>query len=410
MSFTFRPAVREQTSLMIGLAGPSSSGKTYSALRLAKGLANGGPIAVIDTESRRALHYADAFDFQYAELTAPFRPERYMQALEAAKKAGASVIIVDSMSHEHEGPGGILEWHEEELNRMAGDDFRKRERVKFTAWIKPKQQHNRFVNSVLQLGIHVIFCFRAKPKLEMVKNAQGKTEPVDAGWQPICSDRFEYEMTALLMLPPNGHGIPSLEAPATKLQEQHKPFIQPGQQISEETGRLFGKWASGGAAPAPREQPATTAELSAFDAAKAIAAEGVEAFRDYWGGLTKAGRAKINAHRDELRQIAEAADAEDIPDDPFAISDSSPSNEEPDLNREQADQATSEQQEDLSNENGYCAAFKSWVSSCETAAEVNEIFDSEAENRDKLSEQGKARCLSAKELKLHELREAAAAA
>src|SRR4051794_9429683 len=106
MTFQFRPAVRERTPLLIGLAGPSGSGKTFSALRLATGLAAGGPVFFVDTESRRGLHYADQFRFQHCDLTAPFRPNSYLEALTAAKAAGAAVVIVDSMSHEHEGPGG----------------------------------------------------------------------------------------------------------------------------------------------------------------------------------------------------------------------------------------------------------------------------------------------------------------
>ena len=311
MTFQFRPAVREQTSLLFGLAGPSSSGKTFSALRLAKGLAQGGKIAGIDTESRRMLHYADIFDFEYAELGAPFKPERYVEALKAAKDAGAVVAVVDSMSHEHEGPGGILEWHEEELQRMAGDDFRKRERVKFTAWIKPKQAHNRFVNEVLQLGIHVIFCFRAKEKLQLVKNAQGKIEPTPAGWQPICSDRFEYEMTSLLMLPPNGQGIPDLDATATKIQQQHRHFVPAGQQISEDMGKLFGEWASGGVAPSSPRQHEDPMEIG-----RQAASKGVEHFRAWWNNGGKQHRAALKPRLAELQKIAEAADADD--EDPFA--------------------------------------------------------------------------------------------
>jgi AAA domain len=241
----FRSAVREQTSVMIGLAGPSSCGKTYSALRLATGLAGGRKIFMIDTESRRGLHYADEFKFEYGELQAPFRPGAYLDAMESAKKAGAAVIIVDSMSHEHEGSGGILDWHEEELKRMAGDDWAKRERAKFTAWIKPKGEHNRFLNSTLQLGVHLIFCFRAKEKLKLLKNSQGKIEPVPQGWQPICADRFEYEMLALLMMPPNSKGKIDLSQEATKLQGQHAGLFPDGEQINETMGANIAAWARG---------------------------------------------------------------------------------------------------------------------------------------------------------------------
>ena len=311
MTFKFRPAVREQTTLLIGLAGPSSSGKTYSALRLATGMADGGPIFMIDTESRRGLHYADQFKFQHGELAPPFRPQAYLDSLEAAKNEGAKVIIVDSTSHEHEGPGGILEWHDEELNRMAGDDWGKRERVKFTAWIKPKQAHNKFVNSALQLGVHVVFCFRAKPKLRMVKVA-GKTEVIDAGWQPICSDRFEYEMTSLLMLPPNGQGVPDLEAPATKLQEQHKAIVSKGQQIDEEMGKRFVAWADGAKAkPKTTTKPKTNGETAPelLDVARQIASLGSDQFRRYLTSEEgKRNRKRLEPHFPELREIAAKTD------------------------------------------------------------------------------------------------------
>src|SRR6266849_4599710 len=74
--FEDRPAVREATPLLIGLVGPSNSGKTFSALRLATGIqrVSGGDIWGIDTESRRMLHYADKFKFRHVPFGAPFGP------------------------------------------------------------------------------------------------------------------------------------------------------------------------------------------------------------------------------------------------------------------------------------------------------------------------------------------------
>ena len=46
-------------ALNIVISGGTGSGKTFSAMRLASGIAGGKPFAVIDTENRRALHYAD---------------------------------------------------------------------------------------------------------------------------------------------------------------------------------------------------------------------------------------------------------------------------------------------------------------------------------------------------------------
>lgn len=268
MTVTYRTAVRQDTKLILGLAGPQRSGKTCSALRLATGLAEGGPIYVIDTESGRAKHYAptdgeaprppDTFAFMHGDLTAPFTSDRYLDALEDAERAGAAVVIVDSMSHEHEGPGGILEQHEAELQRMAGDDWRKRDKVKFTAWIKPKAAHNRFVNRVLQLDAHFIFCFRAKEKIALVPDEKGKIQPVNMGWTPICSDRFQYETAILLTLPLGANGVPDLAAKSTLLQAHHRPFFVEGQQLTEATGEALAAWARGGARAAKQEAVAAS--------------------------------------------------------------------------------------------------------------------------------------------------------
>ena len=103
MSFQFRPAKRESVGLILGVAGPSGAGKTFSALRLATGIAGGKPFAFIDTENRRGLHYAEQFTFHHASFEPPFTPERYGQAIKAADDAGYPVIVVDSASHEWAG-------------------------------------------------------------------------------------------------------------------------------------------------------------------------------------------------------------------------------------------------------------------------------------------------------------------
>ena len=317
MSVTFRPAVRGQTPILLGLAGPSRSGKTYSALRVALGLAGGDParVFVVDTESGRARQYVERFGrFMHLDLGAPFISERYLDAVSAAEQAGAQVIIVDSMSHEHEGPGGILEQHEDELRRMAGDDWQKRERVKFAAWIKPKRGHNRFVNTVLQVSCHMIFCFRAKDKLALVRNDKGKQEPVSLGWQPICADRFEYEMSGMLVLPEGARGVPDLQAQATGLREPLDRMLEPGKPLDEHVGKRLAHWSQGEAPTAGEAPPAGEARLVGDAAdprqtARAIAGQGAEAFRAWWSGEGKQHRDLLKADLDDLRALAEKADA-----------------------------------------------------------------------------------------------------
>jgi hypothetical protein len=263
MTHEFKKAVREEVGLLIGLIGPSGSGKTYSAMRLASGIVGAGKsFAVIDTESRRALHYADAFSFDHCELHPPFRPDAYADAIQAADKAGYRAIVVDSMSHEWAGEGGILDWQEEELTRMAGDDYRKREACKMAAWIKPKMGHKQMVQRLLQIKAHLILCFRAEEKMKMEKDANGKTQIVPIGFQPICSKELPYELTVSFLLNADKPGV----GQPIKLQEQHKAIFPTGKLIDEKSGGSVSEWAKGGAKkPAPEPPVSTVAEKPVGD-------------------------------------------------------------------------------------------------------------------------------------------------
>lgn len=251
MPFELRPAVRENVPLLIGLAGGTGSGKTLSAMKLAKGLASGKKFAVIDTESGRAKAYAEEFDFDTGELVAPFRPETYEKAILAVDAQKTyPVIVVDSASHEYAGEGGVLDWQEEELTRMAGTDYQKREACRMASWIKPKMGHKQFVNKLLQIRSHLILCFRAEPKTEMVKK-DGKmiVQPKQGftgldGWFPICEKNMPYELTAYFLLMADKPGVPQ----PIKLMEKHKPFFSLTEPITEECGVRLAEWARGASA------------------------------------------------------------------------------------------------------------------------------------------------------------------
>jgi hypothetical protein len=246
MPFSHRPATFACDALMLGLAGPSSSGKTLSALKIATGLCPDKPIFFGDTERGRGLLYARQFKYQYVQIDPPYSPARYLEFVKYCVAEGAGCIITDSMSHEHEGEGGILEMQEAELNRMAGDNYGRREAMKFTAWIKPKAEHNRMVNGIIQQRCHMIMTFRAKEKLELVpveKNGKKTIEPVKAGWSAICTDRFEYEMTAMLILPPGSKGRPAFSEKSTKLNDDLAAIFHDGEQLSEDHGARLRAWA-----------------------------------------------------------------------------------------------------------------------------------------------------------------------
>lgn len=247
MTYQFKRAVRENVGLWINLIAGTGGGKTFSGMRLASGICGDKPFAVIDTENRRALHYADQFRFDHAEMRAPFRPDAYADAVMAADAAGYPVILVDSGTHCWSGDGGVLDWQEEELDRMAGDDWKKREACKMAAWIKPKLSHKHMVSKLLQVRAHIIFCLRAEEKVEMAKEngklvVRAKQSPTGRdGWIPVCEKNLPFEATCSFLLLESAPGIPH----PIKLQEQHKAIFPINEPINEEAGRRLAAWATG---------------------------------------------------------------------------------------------------------------------------------------------------------------------
>jgi hypothetical protein len=118
-------------------------------------------------------------------------------------------VIVDSMSHEHEGPGGMVDLHDQIVDRMAGNDYAKRERVKMLAWSEPKQKRRALINGILQLNANFIFCFRAKNTSKPVKGNNGKTEVQQMGFMPIAGEEFVFEQTLNALLLPGAGGVPT---------------------------------------------------------------------------------------------------------------------------------------------------------------------------------------------------------
>ncbi len=325
--FVDRDAVREQVPLLIGLVGPSGSGKTYSALRIASGIqrVTGGPIFVIDTEARRALHYAGEgpgkFQFRHVEFGAPFGSLDYLAAIRHCADHKAGVIVVDSMSHEHEGPGGLIDAHEQELTRMAGNDYAKRERMQMLAWQKPKAARRALLNGIVQLGVSCVMCFRAGEKTKPMKDPKdGKLKPVEMGFTPIAGPEFVYEMTMSLMLHPRSDGVPTLRSDlpgeniAIKVPGQFRELMNDRDPLSEDLGERLARWAGGGAVAAPR---ATSVDLAAVLAEGNQAAErGSATLQAWWKRLSPAEKIAAKPSLEEdLKPIAIAVDRAAAEDD-----------------------------------------------------------------------------------------------
>jgi ABC-type dipeptide/oligopeptide/nickel transport system ATPase subunit len=259
--------------LLIGLTGPSGGGKTYSALRLATGIqtVTGGDIYFIDTESRRALHYADQFKFKHVPFDAPFGSLDYLAALQFCVKQGAKVVVVDSMSHEHEGPGGMVDLHDQIALRMSGGDAAKLERVKMLAWSEPKQKRRQLINGILQLNANFIFCFRAKNTSKPIKGKNGRTEVEAMGFMPIAGEEFVFEQTLNALLMPGAGGVPTWfseqigERTMIKLPEQFKFLADRHTPLDEKIGASLARWAAGKERTKKEEAEAVTREFDAFD-------------------------------------------------------------------------------------------------------------------------------------------------
>jgi hypothetical protein len=254
MTVTFRPAKREQIPLILGVAGGTGSGKTYSALRMARGIAGDHPIAAIDTENGRMSHYADLFQpLHVGRLEAPYRPERYSGAIADAVAhlndvpLERRVIVIDSASHEWAGDGGCLDWQEELMGGKPANSP--------VAWAKVKKAHKRMVTNLLAVPAHVIFCFRAEPKVDIVREGGDlKFVPKKSitgldGWLPITEKMLPYELTASFLLMADQPGVPR----PIKLQEQHKQFVPLDQPLSEQTGKLLAAWAAGSSSGGPND-------------------------------------------------------------------------------------------------------------------------------------------------------------
>ncbi|MDI3563526.1 hypothetical protein [Bradyrhizobium sp. Arg816] len=292
-SFEDAPAVRSQVPLMIGIMSPSGGGKTYSALRLATGMQQvlGGDIYGIDTENGRMLHYADTFKFRHVPFAPPFGSLDYLAALKYCAAKGSRITIVDSMSHEHIGEGGYLETAEAVIDRIAGNDYKKREAVKMLGWAKAGPLRQKMIEGIKQLDGVFIFCFRAKEKTKPVKK-DGKTEVIDMGFMPIAGEEWVYEMAVNCMLEPRSEGVPTWrsdhvgERMMMKCPAQFKHIFAPQQPLSEDIGRALAEWSRGGT-PAPSgavssaAPPDSSPQAGAADEQIPTAAE----YHQQWGTM-----------------------------------------------------------------------------------------------------------------------------
>lgn len=219
-------ASRKKAKIKLCLQGPSGSGKTYSALLLAYGLCNDwNKIAVVDTENHSAELYAHLGAFNTLQLSAPFTPEKYMQAIDVCEKAGMEVLVIDSVTHEWEN---LLDYH----TSLQGNSF--------TNWGRVTPRHNEFVRKILQSSVHIISTIRTKQDY-VLNERNGKMVPEKVGLKTVQRDGLEYEFTLVFDIDMKNHAIASKDRTGLF-------FGKPEQKLSVETGKQINDWCNSGAA------------------------------------------------------------------------------------------------------------------------------------------------------------------
>jgi hypothetical protein len=209
-----KKAKRQKLKAVINLHGASGSGKSLSALLLAKGLMDEAfpelsdaerwaKIGVIDTEHDRTLYYAErevagvyVGEFLHVTLGKPYSSERHIEAFEALERAGAEVIILDSFTHAWTKEGGLLDLHTK-LTEAS------RSKNSYTAWKDVNPVEAKLHDKIFYNNRHIITTMRSKQEYVMQKNELDKMEVVKLGTKVVQRDEVEYEYMLTFMVEMN---------------------------------------------------------------------------------------------------------------------------------------------------------------------------------------------------------------
>lgn len=293
-----RPAQRAGAKVVIGIAGQSGSGKTLTALYMARGMVdNASQIGFLDTENKRGSLYSDELDGQFmiGDLYPPFSPDRYSQAIKEFEKAGVKALVIDSVTHEWEGEGGCIDIAENTTSKIAD-------------WKRSKAEHKKFMNTLLQADIDfIIVCVRAREVMDF----RIPSKPVSLGIQPICEKNFMFEMTASVMMFNEGLNQQHLKVP----KELKSVFGDGNSYIGQDVGAGIRRWVSAGA----QIDPLVTSWANKLQASSS---GGMGELVKVWSAMPKHIQAQLVAHKDQCKASAEAYDhnrANDAEDEPEQV-------------------------------------------------------------------------------------------
>lgn len=256
----FTKAERKRVYLKLAITGPSGSGKTMSALRLAFGL--GSKIALIDTENGSASLYADKGDYDVMEIGAPFTVQKYIEGIHAAQKAGYDVLIIDSLTHEWAGDGGLLD-QKSAKDARGGNHF--------SNWAEISKAHESLKSSLLQTPLHLICTIRSKQEYVQEQDDKGKSVVRKVGLAPVQREGMEYEFTTVF----------DVDMAHNALASKDRTGLFDGEvsRITEEHGARLNEWLLSGKEILP-EQAQETAANTDVDITQPMTAEMEQKIRD----------------------------------------------------------------------------------------------------------------------------------
>jgi len=293
-----RPVQSGQSKIVLGIAGQSGEGKTYTALLIARGMVDkASEIGFLDTENKRGSLYADILDgkFMIGDLYPPFSPNRYALAIQEFQDAGVKVLVIDSVTHEWEGTGGC----DDIANAPKADGSAR----KVANWIEAKRQHKQFMNVLLQSNMDIICCIRAREKTDF----KDPTKPVSLGVLPVCEKNFMFEMTASFLMLSEGK-----EQKHLKMPEFLKSTFGNGKgYLGIETGKKIREWLNQGEKENPEIEKIKSEALL-------ICETGVEALTKLWNSIPKELKSNqgLKDHFAICGESAKAYDAQNNPTEP----------------------------------------------------------------------------------------------
>jgi len=195
INLTIQHAKKEQIFVKALIGGPSGSGKSYSALRVATGIAGregeGTKIGYIGTEGMRDKLYANEFNYDLISLE-EYSSDYYEAALDAFLEAGYKVIIIDSMTH-------LWNWVQDQVQLTTKGDNT------FQAWGKYKKENKKIIEKILLAPAHIIVTARGKDEYVLEANSRGKMAPRKVGVGAQQDKDIEYEYMVTWMIDQDTH-------------------------------------------------------------------------------------------------------------------------------------------------------------------------------------------------------------